>query len=328
MANNHEQFVAFLETIKATDARRKKLKANRKTLRDRIKKYFKDNLPDEIQPKFHSQGSFALDTILNPIKDDDGLAVYDLDDGVYFIGESEEDKHEIQWYHDKVYAAVDGHTDQKPNDKKSCIRVNYADGHHVDLPMYFKVEGDAHPQLAHKKKPWVEQDAKDFEDWFGDQCDRKTYLREIVRFLKAWREYMKAEKGVDLPCGFILTILAANHYTENDSTRFDVIMKDTLVSMEDELSKDGHFKCKRPVSPYEDLFENYSDTKRNTFLSRLKSFREDAVRAVNSKNQKEGCEKWQKYFGDRFCCSTAKDVDEDAQQKAFSGTIKKNSQYA
>ena len=328
MANNHEQFVAFHETIKATDVRKKKLKANRKTLRDRIKKYFKDNLPDEIQPKFHSQGSFALDTILNPIKDDDGLAAYDLDDGVYFIGESEEDKHEIQWYHDKVYAAVDGHTDQKPNDKKSCIRVNYADGHHVDLPMYFKVEGDAHPQLAHKKKPWVEQDAKDFEDWFREQCDRKTYLREIVRFLKAWREYMKAEKGVDLPCGFILTILAANHYTENDSTRFDVIMKDTLVSMEDELSKDGHFKCKRPVSPYEDLFENYSDTKRNTFLSRLKSFREDAERAVNSKNQKEGCEKWQKNFGDRFSCSTAKDVDEDAQQKAFSGTIKKNSQYA
>lgn len=328
MANNHEQFVAFHETIKATDVRKKKLKANRKTLRDRIKKYFKDNLPDEIKPKFHSQGSFALDTILNPIKDDDGLAAYDLDDGVYFIGESEEDKHEIQWYHDKVYAAVDGHTDQKPNDKKSCIRVNYADGHHVDLPMYFKVEGDAHPQLAHKKKPWVEQDAKDFEDWFREQCDRKTYLREIVRFLKAWREYMKAEKGVGLPCGFILTILAANHYTENDSTRFDVIMKDTLVSMEDELSKDGHFKCKRPVSPYEDLFENYSDTKRNTFLSRLKSFREDAERAVNSKNQKEGCEKWQKNFGDRFSCSTAKDVDEDAQQKAFSGTIKKNSQYA
>lgn len=328
MANNHEQFVAFHETIKATDARKKKLKANRKTLRDRIKKYFKDNLPDEIQPKFHSQGSFALDTILNPIKDDDGLAAYDLDDGVYFIGESEDEKHEIQWYHDKVYAAVDGHTDQKPNDKKSCIRVNYADGHHVDLPMYFKVEGDAHPQLAHKKKPWVEQDAREFEDWFEEQCSQKTYLREIVRFLKAWREYMKAENELYLPCGFILTILAAIHYTENDSTRFDVIMKDTLVSMEDELSKDGHFKCKRPVSPYEDLFENYSDTKRNTFLSRLKSFREDAVRAVNSKNQKEGCEKWQKYFGDRFSCSTAKDVDEDAQQKAFSGTIKKNSQYA
>jgi hypothetical protein len=76
------------------------------------------------------------------------------------------------------------------------------------------------------------------------------------------------------------------------------------------------------------LFENYSDTKRDTFLSRLKSFREDAERAVNSNNQKEGCEKWQKYFGTRFSCSTAKDVDEDAQQKVFSGSVKSNSQYA
>lgn len=328
MANNHEQFVAFHDAIKATDVRKDKLKDNRKSLRKRIRNYFMDNLPEEIQPKFHSQGSFALDTILNPIKDVDGLAAYDLDDGVYFIGETEGEKHEIQWYHDKVFAAVDGHTDQKPNDKKSCVRVNYSDGHHIDLPIYFKVESDDHPQLAHKKKPWVKQDAEDFEKWFEEQCEEKTYLREMVRFLKAWRDYMKHEKSVELPCGFILTILAANHYTENEVTRFDVIMKDTLVSIQDELSKDGHFKCKRPVSPYEDLFENYSDTKRDTFLSRLKSFREDAERAVYSKNQKEGCEKWQKYFGTRFSCSTAKDVDEDAKQKDFSGSVKNNSQYA
>lgn len=328
MANNHEQFVAFHDAIKANDSRIEKLKGNRKALRERIRNYFKNNLEDEIQPKFYSQGSFAVGTILNPIVDDDGLAAYDLDDGVYFIGESENDKHEIQWYHDKIYAAVDGHTDQKPNDKNACVRVNYADGHHIDLPIYFKVDGDEHPQLAHKKKPWTKQDAQEFNKWFEEQCSNKRYLREIVRFLKAWRDWMKYDKSVDLPCGFILTILAANHYTENDASRWDVIMKDTLVSIHDELSKEGHFKCKRPVSPNEDLFEHYSETKKHTFLSRLKSFMEDAVRAVESKNQKEGCEKWQKYFGDRFSCSSAQDVDEDAQQKAFAGTIRGNSQYA
>ena len=328
MANNHEQFVAFHDAIKANDSRIEKLKGNRKALRDRIRNYFKNNLEDEIQPKFYSQGSFAVGTILNPIVDDDGLAAYDLDDGVYFIGESENDKHEIQWYHDKIYAAVDGHTDQKPNDKNASVRVNYADGHHIDLPIYFKVDGDEHPQLAHKKKPWTKQDAQEFNKWFEEQCSNKRYLREIVRFLKAWRDWMKYDKSVDLPCGFILTILAANHYTENDASRWDVIMKDTLVSIHDELSKEGHFKCKRPVSPNEDLFEHYSETKKHTFLSRLKSFKEDAVRAVESKNQKEGCEKWQKYFGDRFSCSSAQDVDEDAQQKAFAGKIRGNSQYA
>ena len=37
MANNHEQFVAFHDAIKANDSRIEKLKGNRKALRDRIK---------------------------------------------------------------------------------------------------------------------------------------------------------------------------------------------------------------------------------------------------------------------------------------------------
>jgi hypothetical protein len=328
MANNHEQFMAFHKAITISDTRISNLKNNRKSLRDKIKNYFSVNLQDEIQPKFYSQGSFALKTILNPIVDDDGLAAYDLDDGIYFIGNSNEEKHSIQWYHDKVYKAVDGHTNYTPNDKNSCIRVNYADGHHIDLPIYFKVRSENHPQLAHKKKIWVKQDAKDFEEWFENQCVTKTYLREIVRFLKAWRDWMKYKKNVDLPCGFILTILAANHYTEGDPSRLDVIMTETLKSMYNELSRENHFKCKRPVSPNEDLFEHFSETKHSTFISHLKSFRDDAERAVNSRNQKEGCLKWQIYFGDRFSCSLAKDIDEDAQQKEFAGTISNNSQYA
>ena len=60
----------------------------------------------------------------------------------------------------------------------------------------------------------------------------------------------------------------------------------------------------------------------------LKSFKEDAEKAIASKNQHDGCVRWQKHFGDRFSCSTAKDVDEDASQQRFSGTINKNSQYA
>ena len=47
MANNHEQFVAFHEAIKANDTRLGKLKVNRKALRDRIRNHFKNNLSDE-----------------------------------------------------------------------------------------------------------------------------------------------------------------------------------------------------------------------------------------------------------------------------------------
>lgn len=84
MANNHEQFKAFHDAIKATSTRRTTLKKNRDALRDKIKKYFKENHSDYIQPIFYWQGSYAMHTLLNPIKDENGLGAYDLDDGIYF----------------------------------------------------------------------------------------------------------------------------------------------------------------------------------------------------------------------------------------------------
>ena len=63
-------------------------------------------------------------------------------------------------------------------------------------------------------------------------------------------------------------------------------------------------------------------------MQELKSFRGDAERAIESKNPHEACMKWQKHFGDRFSCSTAKDEDEDAQTKSSSGTINTNSRFA
>ncbi len=63
-------------------------------------------------------------------------------------------------------------------------------------------------------------------------------------------------------------------------------------------------------------------------MTELKAFKSDAEKAIASKNPHDGCKRWQLHLGLRFSCSTAKDVDEDAEQRDFSGSIKKNSQYA
>lgn len=137
MANNHEQFKAFHDAIKATSTRRKTLKKNRDALRDKIKKYFKDNHSDYIQPTFYWQGSYAMHTLLNPIKDENGLGAFDLDDGVYFESDDINDRKSIDWYHQEVYEAVKDHTENGADDIDPCVRVQYADGHHIDLAIYF-----------------------------------------------------------------------------------------------------------------------------------------------------------------------------------------------
>jgi len=324
MANNHEQFIAFNDTI--TSSKRTTLKKNRNAIRKKIKDYFSDNWPDKIQPKFHWQGSYAMFTILNPIRDEDGLGAFDLDDGVYFVGSSLDEREDVEWYHKEVLSAVQNHTSEGAEDTKPCIRVNYTDGHHVDLPIYFMVEGDEHPTLAHKANPWMDSDPRDFLDWFKGRPEHPQ-LRRIVKYLKAWAENVNSDNKGKMPTGCILTMLAAKHYKAND--RDDVAMKDVLNSMFNELSKDNGFHCYRPTFPEnEDLFEHYKQTRKDFFLNKLKVFSQDASRAVESKNQKDGCMKWQKHFGNRFSCSTAKDIDEDAQRQKSSGTIKTNSKFA
>lgn len=211
MANNHEQFIAFNKTINSN--KRATLKKNRDALRERIKNYFSREYPDEIQPKFHWQGSYAMHTILNPLKDENNLGVYDLDDGVYFIGKSEDERHSVQWYHDRIYEAVDGHTSIKPDDNKPCITVNYGDGHHIDLPIYFMVEGDKHPLLAHKTKSWLDTDPRELLNWFNGR-DEHPQLRRIVRYLKAWCEYIRFKKEIKMPTGCSLTMLAVKKFQE------------------------------------------------------------------------------------------------------------------
>lgn len=329
MANNHEQFIAFNNVIMVTDVQKTTLKRNRDAIRNKIKKYYKDNYPDDIQPKFNMQGSYAMCTILNPIKNTDGSGAYDLDDGVYFLSDDENERLTIEEYHKRIFNAVKGHTVTGEEDKAPCVRVLYADGHHIDLPIYFMIRTDnknKHPQLAHKKEGWLDTDPKEFYKWFNGR-ETHPQLRRVVRYLKAWCEYVRFEKDKKMPSGCILTMLAEKHYIKDN--RDDVALQKVLTAIYDELSSENGFHCYRPTFPEnEDLFKNYSETRKNNFLTELKAFKNDAEKAIASKNQYDGCVRWQKHFGERFSCSTAKDIDEDASQQRFSGTINKNSQYA
>ena len=146
MADCNNLIQEFNSTIKLSNSKKESLKTSRKDLRKKIRTDFNKNRPDEIQPKFMGQGSFETDTSINPIPrrveidgEEKSLYKYDLDDGVYFIGD-EDDRNSIYTYHNWIYEAVYGHTAQKPIDKNTCVRVIFSDGHNIDLPIYYKKE--------------------------------------------------------------------------------------------------------------------------------------------------------------------------------------------
>lgn len=310
MANNHQQFIDFNSNIKLSETKKEELRKNREELRSKIVKYFKDNKPNEVAPSFHAQGSFMMHTTINPIpyeeEDSNGniklLYPYDLDDGVYFIDELNNRKTE-SIYHRWILDAVKDHTTKGANDKDTCVRVLYADGHNIDLPIYFeeKNKEDVIPQLAHKSKGFTDSDPIKFYQWFNDIANDQ--LKRIVRYLKAWKDKQDETYSTKMPSGMVLTILATNNYYEDN--RDDIALKNTLQSIKDTL--DDKFVCYRPtVRTDEDLLSKYNEYH---FKDRLSRFLDSAINAVSNDSQKEACKQWQKYLGDRFSCKNIEEED-------------------
>ena len=323
MAVLHKEFIEFNGRIKLTSTRKEDLKSSRKALRKTIKKWFGENKPDELPPKFWGQGSFEMNTTINPIPelDQEGNIIrkYDLDYGIYFIErEGEDNRRSIPILHDWVFEAVQNHTQKDVIRKTTCIRVVFSDGHHIDLPIYYK-SGDI-PELAHRSKGWIESDPKAFTEWFqkkgGSNHDQ---LCRIVRYLKAWKNFQESQySNLKLPSGFELTILATENYRpkDNDDAAFGTCVEKMYTNLRQPLP----FTCVRPTPPVgENLFAEYSGTKKDNFLNCLLKLVEACRHADEESNFLKASEHLITQFGDRF--PKGADYDEKAKSIEINGLM-------
>jgi len=303
MANCHASFLSFNTVIALNSTRKGQLRTSRDAVRERIRRFFQDK-QNGFSPKFHGQGSFMMNTIIYPL---DGE--FDVDDGIYFLVD-QPPTYSVSTFHDWIYKAVNGHTQQSPIDKQTCVRLIYAGQYHLDLPIYYVIKGQC-PRLAHKSKGWIDSDPREFFKWFNRQVDAESQLKRIVRYLKAWRDY---RAGV-LPSGLIFTILAAHNISCHD--RADVAFHQTLVNIKSSL--DRSFVCYRPTTPtHENLLAYYSTTNKDYFLDQLGSFIESAEKALSDKtSQEDACKAWQRHFGDRFPCNLSKAATDSLLEPAF-----------
>jgi len=286
MANCNKLFLDFNKELKITSTKKNKLMTSKNELREKIKKHFKKNHSD-YDPKFRLQGSYILNTLIRTKED-----TCDLDDGVYFIREPDKSGTTLQRW---VKEAVEDATDTPPEHREKCIRVIYKDDYHIDLPIYyFDKENDNHPHLAIKNNDWEESDPKEFWEWFNNQKDGARQIVRIVKYLKAWCDHKRNK----MPDGLAVTILAEDNIVYNEN-RDDKTLRDTLEGMRDSLKQ--KFECLVPTTPKDDVFEDYTETRKNNFLDNLDAFIEDANKAIDEEeNQLEASKLWKKHLGDRF----------------------------
>jgi hypothetical protein len=343
MANCNGLFTEFNNEIRLDNKRRATLREKRNDLRIRINGGYDivknlDKLDHILE--FQSQGSYIMDTIINPIDKNDQ---YDLDDGVYFIGRlNRERRSKPQTFHNWVIKSIEsGKSDNEVDeiiDKQTCVRVVYRGrngdlNYHIDLPIYYAVKVNE-PDLAHNNLGWIVSNpihfiiwfenkiksgfkkefilesklySDQFNSWLDDIRKKDHQLRRIVRYLKAWGDFKKG----DMPPGIIMTILAAENYVEDE--RDDIALKKTLENIKNYLLMND-FKCPRPSTPIgQDLFENYSESKKEYFKNALDSFINSAAKAIVENNQKESSKEWRKHFGERF--KEGEDFDSDKREQ-------------
>lgn len=294
MANTNSLFLSFDEKIKLTTAKSDNLRRSRDALREDIKQWFDDN--GKLKPSFCWQGSFAMKTTVNPINGD-----YDIDDGVYLSGYETADNDEwpaTATVHRWVKNATDEQTCEESVDKNTCVRVKYASGYHVDLPIYIVKDDTAY--LAHKSSGWIESDPKAFKDWFVDKVQEEgEQLRRVVRYLKGWKDNKELPiKGVEL------TILASEYF-DSYSGRDDKSLKNTVTCILDKLN--DSYSCIKPVLPGEDLFEGHSDTKMNQIIDGFSKLKDALEKAITEDDEKKASEILRDEFGSRFPIGKAKE---------------------
>lgn len=205
-------------------------------------------------PQFLEQGSYAMRTL---IRTDDNS--YDVDVGVAFAEANLLNDNgtvmtpsEAQNMMLKVAITI-------PNLKKvpeifngKCVRIYYADGPHIDVPVY-RILKDGSYEIA-ANYTWKPSDPQAVTKWFKSEVssyDDGAQVRYTVRLMKKWAKNCEDLSGgaYKMPSGFVITKLVCDAFRENGGTfeRLDEAFYEIMGLIHNKLSADDGFKVYSPV---------------------------------------------------------------------------------
>ncbi|SEE66237.1 hypothetical protein SAMN05519104_6949 [Rhizobiales bacterium GAS188] len=287
---------------------RTEMRDRRNANRDRLKRGLKDK-GKPAPREFKSQGSYAMKTMLQHPDNH-----YDIDDGVYFdkealVGERGAEMTALQARQMVRDAIDDGGFKTPPEVHKNCVRVIYAAGYHVDLPVYRRVTTkDAfgnetyHHELA--SSDWKRSDARDVTEWFEKENNAQSpdtengrQLRRITRHIKK-HSRSRDSWGSQILSGFGITKLVTECFRGN-AEREDAALHDTMKAIRDRLN--GNLVVKHPVTPNETITKGDDDAAARFLRDRLTEAVDNLAPLFEADcTRKQALNCWDKVFNTSF----------------------------
>lgn len=165
---------------------------------------------EDFVSKYIPQGSWPHETIIKPLDDNE----FDADFLIEFLKHDDWDDNPTS-YLDELEEALQGHGTYKdmldPDEHSRCIRVIYANQHHLDIVPY-RVLDDGRKVIVNKDtNEWEDTDPEGFTTWIREtDKTANRYFRMVIRLLKYLRDYH--EFFAEIP-SIILTALAGAEVT-------------------------------------------------------------------------------------------------------------------
>lgn len=283
MFDAHSDLVRFHDSeVTLSQQNRTEMRDHRDANRTRLTSRFESNTGIK-GPTFTKQGSYAMLTMVQDDEND-----YDIDDGVYFPQASlvteEGDPIGPRRLRELVKESLeDDRFNTQPRVKKTCVRIFYNEGYHVDMPCYRIRTSDGEFELA-TEDSWAVSRAADVEQWFKDFNESASpdtgngrQFRRIVRLLKKFSRSRKEWKSRIAP-GFTITALAREKYV-GVPNRDDQAFRETAKKISDRLALTQ--TVKHPVTPNAFLSKGSPDPE-ITFLQEKLAWAADELAGLDA----------------------------------------------
>lgn len=293
MTKNNTEFGEFLkDEVNLNPSRLERLKSGVRGVTDCLEKRLIGF--QTMEP----QGSYALGTIIKPVRDTDE---YDVDIQVVMNPNPEMEPKD---YIDAVYNALkaDGNYADKIKRNTRCVTVEYAGDFHLDVVPRITHNGK-HYIFNRSENKYEETDGTNYRDWFNER-NRITggKLKRIVRLLKYLRDHKNnyTAKSIMLTTLTAGVIEASDKGTEAVSTDADALVT-ILTRMDAYLQKNPKMpEIRNPVLLSETFNRHWDERKYANFRKMVNSHTRKARDAKNATKREEAIKLWQDLFGDKF----------------------------
>ena len=158
------------EKVTLNSTQQSEMRDRRDTNRNRLNRGLREN-NDPVPHSHQAQGSYAMHTMVQ----DDNYD-YDIDDGAIFlkedlVGSQGADKTALDARKMVCSGLDDGSFLTPPAVLKNCVRVSYARGYHVDIPVY-RLLNDGTLELA--SSDWKGSSPGEVTEWYNNAVRDKS----------------------------------------------------------------------------------------------------------------------------------------------------------